>query len=149
MFGLTPYRRNSSIDRRPGDLFDIESLFGDFFNESLFSAFGGSNQMKVDIKENEKEYVVEAELPGIKKEELVVDLKDDRLTISVERNEQVNEEKESYIRRERRYGAVSRSFMVPNILRENASAKFESGILTVVLPKRDQIPEKSTKIDIN
>lgn len=149
MFGLTPYRKNNSLGRRPEDGFDGEKFFGELVGESVFPFIFGSNQMKVDVKENEKEYVIEAELPGIKKEEVVVDLKDDMLIISVERKEQTNEEKENYIRRERRYGTMSRAFGVSDIMREGVSAKFENGILTVVLPKGGQSSDKNTRINID
>lgn len=148
MFGLTPYRRSNSLDRRFESGIDYENFFGELLNDSFFPFINGSSQMKVDVKENEKEYIIEAELPGIKKEEVTIDLKDERLVISVERKEQVNEEKANYIRKERRYGSLFRSFSVPNIKREGASAKFENGILTVVLPKGGQSPDKDTRIAI-
>lgn len=149
MFGLTPYKRSNGLFKRGNDVFDIEHFFESFFNDPFFPTFySGSGQMKVDIKENEREYIVEAELPGVSREEITVDLKDDRLTIAVERNEQLNVEKENYIRRERRYGSLSRTFSVPNIVRENASAKFENGILTIILPKRDSTTAGNSKIQV-
>jgi len=150
MFGLTPYRRNNGIFKRNNNVFDIEHFFESFFNDPFFPTFySGSGQMRVDIKETENAYIVEAELPGVNKEEISVDLKEDRLTIAVERNEQVNIEKENYIRKERRYGSMSRSFSVPNILRENVTARFENGVLTIVLPKRNNIPPESSKVKID
>lgn len=104
--------------------------------------------MRVDIKENEKEYIVEADMPGIKKEEINVELNDDRLTIAVERNEEINEEKENYIRKERRSGSFCRSFYVENVLDDQISAKFENGVLSVVLPKKEAGISKKNKIEI-
>lgn len=150
MFGLTPYRRNNGSVKRNNDAFDLEHFFESFFNDPFFPTFySGSGQMRVDIKEDENEYVVEAELPGVSREEITVDLKDDRLTIAVERNEQANVEKENYIRRERRYGSLSRTFSVPNIIREGVSAKFENGILSIVLPKKESVPLRSSKIQVD
>ena len=137
MFGLVPYRRNN-----------IESVFDDLLGDSFLPAFYKGEQMKIDIKENEKEFVVEADLPGVKKEDVNIELKNDRLTIAVEKNEQVNEEKENYIRRERRYGSISRSFAVANIDEEAVKAKFENGVLTINLPKRDTPIPKKSKIEI-
>jgi HSP20 family protein len=149
MFGINPYRRNSGIIKKNNDAFDIERFFESFFNDPFFPTFSsGGSQIKVDIKENDMEYIVEAELPGVSREEITVDLKDDRLTIAVERNEQINVEKENYIRRERKYGSMSRTFSVPNIIREKASAKFENGILSIILPKRDHTLPGSSKIQI-
>ncbi|HCJ58054.1 MAG TPA: Hsp20/alpha crystallin family protein [Clostridiaceae bacterium] len=110
--------------------------------------FTGDTQMRVDVKENEKEYIVEADLPGIKKEEINVELNNDRLTISVERNEEINEEKENYIRRERRSGSFCRSFYVENVLEGQISAKFENGVLSMVLPKKEPGVNKKNKIEI-
>ncbi|MFZ5969238.1 MAG: Hsp20/alpha crystallin family protein [Bacillota bacterium] len=151
MFGLTPYnRKNRGIERRPRDIFDIETMFEEFFSDTFFpSVFSNSGQMKVDIKENDNEYVVEAELPGVNKEDINLELLDERLTISVERNEHVNEERENYIRKERRYGSMSRTFIVPNIDNEKVTAKFENGVLHVNIPKKEPGMTKRNKIDIN
>ena len=150
MFGLTPYnRRNNSVARRDRDIFDIEGMFDSFFNDSLFPAwFFGGNQMKVDIRENDKEYIIDAELPGVKKEEIELDLRDDRLTISVKRDEALNEERDNYIRRERRCSSFSRSFVVDNIKQDEVAAKFENGILSVSLPKKEGVVNHTRRIDI-
>lgn len=81
--------------------------------------------------------MVEVELPGVQKEEINIDLRDDRLSIAVQRNEQVNEERENYIRRERKSASMCRSFYVENVKSEDVKAKFENGLLTIVLPKRE------------
>ena len=100
MFGINPYRRNSGIIKKNNDAFDIERFFESFFNDPFFPTFSsGGSQIKVDIKENDMEYIVEAELPGVSRRNHCGS-KDDRLTIAVERNEQINVEKENYIRRE-------------------------------------------------
>jgi len=148
MFGLTPFRRNQSVGRSR-DFWDFDRFFEDFFNDSVFPAFYNSRHMKVDIKENENEYVVEAELPGVKKEEISIDLHDDRLTIAVKRDEQVNEEQENYIRKERRSCSMCRSFYVENVKNENVSAKLENGLLTIVLPKKEPGKPNSRKIQID
>jgi HSP20 family protein len=150
MFGLTPYRKNQGMRKVENGWLDMDSLFENFFNDSVFPAFySNSGQMKVDIKEKEKEYVVEAELPGINKEDIKLELVDNNLTIAVERNEQVNEERENYIRKERRQCSMARSFYVENVDNEKVDAKFENGVLSVILPKKEQIEPNGRKIDIN
>ncbi len=154
MFGLTPYnKRNRGLINRPLDMLDFDNFNNfvqSFFDNDFFpSALGNTNQMKVDIKENEKEYILEAELPGVNKDDVNIELRDDRLTISVERNEQVVEEKENYIRKERRYGSQSRSFYVENVKAEDVAAKFENGVLSISLPKKEVKSSNSRKIDIN
>jgi HSP20 family protein len=149
MFGLTPYnRKNNDISRR-NDIWDLRNVFNDFLNEPFFTGFAGTaNPIRADIKENEKEYVVDAELPGVKKEDIKLDLRDDVLTISVEHNEQVNEERENYIRRERRVGSFSRSFVVENVRNEAVTAKYNNGILTITLPKEEGRKDNRHLIEI-
>ncbi|MDK2800067.1 MAG: hypothetical protein PWP27_1813 [Clostridiales bacterium] len=150
MFGLTPFnRKKNSLINRPQSIFDFDNLFDSFFADSLLPSFFNSNQIKVDIKENENEYIVEAELPGIKKKEINLEINDDVLTISVVRNEEITTEKENYIRKERSFGSMSRSFAISNIINEKVSANFSDGILTVILPKKKTGMPKNRRIDID
>ncbi len=134
MFGIVPFRSNKVCER--GNPLDLDSIFTNFFNDSSLG-FSGLQSIKADVRETEKDFIVEAEIPGAKKEDIKLDLRDDRLTISVETSEEKNEEKNNYIRRERRYGSSSRSFYVQNVKHEDVTAKYENGVLTVVLPKSE------------
>lgn len=126
-----------------------DNFFDNFFSDSFMPAiFSGDNQIKVDIKENEKEYLVEADLPGVKKEEINADFNNGNLTIAVVKNEEISEERENFIRRERRSGSYSRSFYVENVQEDNISAKFENGVLSMVLPKKDAGIGRKSKIEI-
>lgn len=150
MFGLTPYNRRNMNVQRARSFFDVDSLFENFFNDSFFpSLYGFGSQMRVDIKENEKDYVIEAELPGVNKDEINVELRDDRLTIAVQRNEATEEERDNYIRKERRTSSMSRSFYVADVKPEQIKAKFENGILSISLPKSEDQKKKQHRIDIN
>lgn len=151
MFGLTPYRRNQNVQNRERDFFDMPSILNSFFNDGMFpsSLNAIDNQMKVDIKEEDKGYLVEAELPGVDKEEINVELNDGRLTIAVERNEIVNDERDSYIRKERRNCSMRRTFYVDDIDEENIKAKFDKGILAIELPKAEEEKRKKKQIKIN
>ncbi len=149
MFGLTPYSKRGTGLVKRNDLFDMRSIFDDFFSDSFMPAFfNTANPMKADIRETEKEYIIDAELPGVKKEDIRLELRDDVLSISVEHNEQVNEERENYIRKERRYGSFGRSFCVENVNDEKVTAKYNDGILTVTLPKAEEGKERKHSIDI-
>ncbi len=145
MFGLTPYGKKATSLGRLEDPFN---LFDSFFNESKFPFLGDNCQIKVDISENQKEFVIEAELPGYQKEDINIKLEDDRLTLTANKNEQTEEKGDNYIRRERRCGSVSRSFLVNNVNKEDVTAKFENGLLTVILPKLEQKQDSGTKIEI-
>lgn len=150
MFGLIPFsKRNSAIERKYHDLFDFNSILENFFNDTVFPSFySNSGQMKVDIRETDKEYIVEAELPGVKKDEINVEIDENRLTIAVQRSEQVDEQKDNYIRKERRCCSMARSFAVDNILIDKVTAKFENGLLVITLPKKEHSLPKGKRIDI-
>ncbi len=136
MFSLIPYSKKNN---------SVASVFDDFersfFNSSLFSnsffrePFALEMQMKSDIRETDKDYVIESEIPGVKKEEISVKYENKTLIISVNRNEEVNEDSNGYIRKERRISSQSRSFMIPKIKEDEISAKLEDGVLRITLPK--------------
>ena len=123
-----------------------ENLFDDFMDGFAFStanwnyAKNKANVMKTDIKENDKGYELDVDLPGYKKEDVKAELKDGYLTISAS-NDNTKEEKDEdgkYIRKERYTGAVSRSFYVGKyVTEEDIHAKFENGILKLSVPKVD------------
>ncbi|MEL7658163.1 MAG: Hsp20/alpha crystallin family protein, partial [Bacillota bacterium] len=131
MFDLVPFEgRNSGLPRKSRNLFDIDSIFENFFNDTLFPAFyNQSGQMRVDIRENEKEFIVEAELPGVNKEDIHIDCTEDRLTITVQKTESTEEQKDNYIRKERKASSMARSFAIANIRHEEIAAKYENGLL--------------------
>lgn len=132
---------------RPHDVFD--AFMNDFFQQPLFPAwFTGNKTMQVDIRETDREYIVEADLPGVKKEQVNLEFQHDILTIAVEQNEEINLEKEGYIRKERRSGSYKRSFHFEGIDENNITAKFENGVLTIVLPKKDSGQRKRKRIPI-
>ncbi|NBK94331.1 Hsp20/alpha crystallin family protein [bacterium 1XD21-13] len=126
----------------------MPSLFGnslfdewmDFPFESSFNktAKRETNLMRTDVKEQEGAYELEMELPGYKKEDVTAQLKDGYLTIQASKNT-TNDEKDAqgnYIRRERYTGQCSRSFYVgEEVKQEDIKARFEDGILKLVVPK--------------
>jgi len=147
---LVPFNRKyRGLMSEPQSIFSMDNFLDNFFSDSFMPAmFTGDTQIRVDIKENDKEYLVEADLPGIKKEEINVEFKNSNLIISVVKNEEVNVEGENYIRKERRNGSYSRSFYVENVLEDKISAKFENGVLSMVLPKKEAGISYRSKIEI-
>ncbi len=142
MFDLVPFRR------RRGDLVGDfgPALMREFFDNDFF---GFAPSFKADIRETPQEFIVEAELPGMKKDEIVVELKDNTLTISAEKKEEYNEEKENYVRRERRFGSTRRSFYVENVDDKKVKADYQDGILKIVLPKLEETPPHNYRINID
>lgn len=123
------------------------NMVDDFINDSLVSGRNPfMDTFKVDVKEMHNEYVVEAELPSIKKQDIDLRIEDDRLWISVN---QESEEKEddNYIYRERRFSSMERTLYLPKAKPEGVSAKLEEGLLKVTVAKEGK-PDNSFKIDI-
>ena len=126
-----------------------ENLFDDLFNDTLARSMWNTNKelygknasrlMKTDVHETEDSYELAIDLPGFKKEEINVDLKDGYLTISAEKGlDKDEEDKKGRILRQERYaGSCSRSFYVGDVKPEDIKAKYESGVLTVLVPKED------------
>lgn len=106
--------------------------------------------MKCDVYEKDGNYNIEMDIPGYDKKDISIECDDGILTISAEKNNEVNEENEEkkYIRRERVYGKITRSFSFADIDEENITADFNNGILTVVIPK-SQKQESKKIIEIN
>jgi HSP20 family protein len=149
MFGLVPFR-GSVPSQRKNDLLNLRDFIDDFFySDSDFFSRNSSNSMKVDIKETEKEYLLEAEIPGVDKKDIKVNLKDGILTISVDKVETKEEKNDNYVRKERRYGSYSRSFSVYNISGEEIDAKYENGILKLTFPKKEKVEPKENNIEIH
>lgn len=110
----------------------FSEIIDDFFNDSYFPIY---DSFKIDIKENDNAYLIEAEMPGIKKDEIRIEYKDDQLIISVHKENKIDEEKENYIHKERRMSSMRRSFYLKGVKEEEISAKLEDGILTITAPK--------------
>ena len=147
MFGLTPFSRNA-VQKNNDGFVDFYNIIDDFFNDSFLPVRSLRNDtFKMDVKENEKEFLIEAEMPGIKKEEVKLDYNDGRLIISVHKDEQVNDEKDNYIHRERRVSSMQRGIYLKNIKLDAIDAKLENGILKIIAPKLE-IAENKHQIEI-
>lgn len=104
----------------------------------------------VDISETDKEFLVKGELPGVKREDVTVELHNGVLTLSGERRYEKEDKDEKHHRIERAYGSFSRSFSVPDNVDEAAiRADFKDGVITVHLPKTDKKTPTGTKIPVN
>lgn len=122
------------------------SLFARMFDQDINQTGPVAASFKLDIRENEKEYLVEADLPGFEKKDIKASYEDNYLTISAKRDE--NKEDKNYICRERSVGEVWRQFYVENVDEEEIEAKFANGVLKLVLPKRESPAELGKKIRV-
>lgn len=101
---------------------------------------------RMDLSENDQSYLLKADLPGLDKKDIVVNIENHTLTISGERKEETKEEKENYLRMERSYGSFFRSVALPKAVKGNdVEAAFENGVLTIRIPKAEESkPRKVT-----
>lgn len=125
----------------------VDDLFRGFFVRPI--EYEGGPRISLDVREDDKAYTVHADLPGVKKENIDVQVEGNVVRISAE-NRQEREEKqgEKVIRSERYVGRVSRSFTLGVDVDESAAtAKFENGVLELTLPKKP-VPEQRRKLEI-
>ena len=119
------------------------------FNDNFLEEFTSFKGMECDIYEKDNEYHIEMDIPGYKKEEIKVDCHKGTLTIKAERQE-INDEKDEdkkYIRKERKYGKIERSFYLGDIEEESISAKYNNGSLEIIVPIKKEVERKTINID--
>ena len=131
MFDLMPFRKNeNSIFSYLDDL--EKNFFGDLSKDV--------SQFRTDVLDKGDHYELRADLPGFSKEEIKIDLNGDMMTIRAEHSEEKEEKKENFVRRERRYGSFARNFDLAGIDKENISAAYQDGVLSLKLPK--EVPQQ-------
>ena len=142
MYSLLPFGRYSNNS--------LNSLFDDF-ERSFFPV--DRSQMpafRTDIKDEGDHFLLEADLPGFRKEDIDLHLQDGLLTITAKHDETVENKDEGgkYVCRERRVGSFTRSFNVSGIQEDAISASYENGVLKLTLPKQGEPEPQSRKIAI-
>jgi HSP20 family protein len=149
MFGLTPFNR--STVRRTSDQDPFANFIDDFFSDGFEGFFPTRNlrhdTFKIDVKEEDNAYIIEADLPGVRKEEIQLNYQEGCLSISVERSETKEEDTKNYIHRERRQSTMRRRINLGDLDPDQIDAKLEDGILTVTAPKT-AIIDKTKRIEI-
>ncbi len=122
----------------------FDDLFRGFFVRPMNLPNEPQLQMKVDVREDERAYLLHVDLPGVKKEDIQVHVEGNQLSISAEvKQERNDKDGEKLIRSERYFGTLSRSFQFPADLDDNeAQARFENGVLELRLPKRVSLPPR-------
>ena len=128
---------------------DLDDWFKGFFLRPISLQGQPSLQIKMDVSENDKAYKVRAEIPGVKKEDIAVNIDDNQVSISAEVKEEKEEKKngEKMVHKERYYGNVYRSFTLPQDVDEKAAqAHYEQGVLELTLPKKPASKAKQLTI---
>ncbi|HIH37249.1 MAG TPA: Hsp20/alpha crystallin family protein [Methanocellales archaeon] len=126
----------------------MDRLFEDsFVRPSSIWQDGGVDLIPVDMYQTDNDVVVKASLPGFKPEEVDISISGDTLTIKGEHKEEKETKDENYFRRELRYGSFNRVLPLPvQIKSDKAEAQFENGVLTLTLPKAEEVKPKQIKI---
>ena len=148
MAGLVPFnKKNKEISTNTG-FEDFYNVLDDYFsNDWPFKRTLTHDTFKVDVEDNGNEYLIEAEVPGIDKKGINVELNDGKLMISITRDENSESKKKNFIHRERRYSSMSRSIYLEDAKPDGIKAKLENGLLKVVVPKEEK-PNNSITIDV-
>ncbi len=140
----TKYRNCAPADNRGGNVFFDDRIFRDFFNDSWK---GGSAMPASNIKESDENYTIELAVPGLDKGDFKIKLEKQLLTISSEKKDQKNNESEKYTRKEFQYSSFKRSWNLPESVNTEAiSASYNNGILSVVLPKKQEEAKSTDKV---
>ncbi|MCD6137798.1 MAG: Hsp20/alpha crystallin family protein [Deltaproteobacteria bacterium] len=138
------------------DLTRLQDRINRLFDESFPALTGkeeegilGTWSPDVDIYETDKAVVLKADLPGIKKEDLSVEVKDNILTLRGERKFEKEVKRDNYYRAERAYGSFQRAFSLPATVRgDKIKAKFKNGVLEIEIPKIEEAKPKRIAIDV-
>jgi len=161
MFNINPWKESGRLAARenfPVSSFqkEINRLFSDFFDDtngySLLSAKDSDNTFlapAIDVTEDDTGYKVIAELPGLNREDIDVDIENHFLTIKGEKQTSTEDEEKNFIRRERHFGSFKRTMKLPETADlEKIAATFNKGVLQVSIPKKEDAVSTPQKIDI-
>ena len=149
MFGLTTYRDNQRLTYNP--FREMEELEKRFFGQALDGFRSAAlADFRTDVRDTGDAYLLEADLPGFEKDAIKLDVNGDTLTITAERHSdhEDKDKKGAYVSCERSYGKYERSFDVSSVDAEGIRAKYVNGVLTLTLPKKQEVLPASRCIEI-
>jgi HSP20 family protein len=136
-----------------GEMMTLRNAMDRLFNDSYVPSarswlgFDGEGTIPVDIFQNAGEIVIKAELPGFKPEEVNIQITGDTLSIKGEHKEEKEVKEKDYLYREISYGTVSRLITIPvEVKSEKAAATFDDGVLTLTLPKAEEVKPMQIKV---
>ncbi len=123
------------------DLIPRKFYLDDLFDNFLASK--GSENMKCDIYEKNGNYHIEMDIPGFKKDEVSIDVKNGYLNITASKKEEEEEKDKNYIRRERTYGEYTRSIYLGDVDASTIKAEFKNGTLKITVPQQEKSEDKT------
>lgn len=146
MFGLTPF--NKSVVRSTSDRDPFRDMIDDFFKDDFFPMRSlRYDTFKIDVREEDDAFMIDADLPGVKKEDIKIEYHDGMMTISIQHEENKNEETKTYIHRERKSCAMTRSLDLGDLDETSIHAELKDGVLSIKAPKA-KVVQKKKQIEI-
>ena len=142
---LVPTDRNRGL--RPFGVDGFYNMLDDFFDPWFPGRHLMRDTFRVDVQEKDNEYTVEAEMPGVKKEDVRLELTEGRLLIAAQKEDSAEEEKKNYIHRERHFSSAQRCLHLPDAKTEGIKAKMDDGVLRITVPKEERAKSRR-RIDI-
>jgi HSP20 family protein len=139
MAGLVPFDRGRGRGL---------SIFDPDFMRGFFGDMKGLGSFDVDVKDKGDHFEIKADLPGLHREMIDVDVNNGVMTISANKEEESHSEKDDYVINERRMGKVSRSFSIGDVKAQDIQAEYKDGVLSISIPKAGPKDESSGKVDI-
>ncbi len=128
---------------------DIDQFFDDFFTGNVPEAREATMSPRINLEENDNEWILTAELPGVKKDDVTVNFQDNLLTLTGEKKFEKEDKKKHFHRIERSYGQFSRSVQIPSsIVLDKIDARYEDGILNIILPKAEDAKPKQIAVKV-
>ncbi|MFP4654104.1 MAG: Hsp20/alpha crystallin family protein [Methanohalobium sp.] len=146
--GPTGIRRRDPFE----EIRETQDYLSDLFNRFALGGFSGVTgetfSPLVDIKEEDNNVIVTADMPGVNKDDVDITVRDDTLEVNAKCSEESKTEEEGYYRHERTYRVFSRTVPLPaSVNEEDASAKLENGVLHITLPKAEEEKERKIKVE--
>lgn len=138
----------------------FEGLFNNFFGNALkelTAAYGNNTPLgaygllkpHVDLRAEDKKYILTVEIPGVTEKDVTINVTDNAMTITGEKNQETETKEENYYRMERSYGSFQRVLTLPDdINQDNIQANFKNGVLTVTMPRQQVVTPKGKPIEI-
>jgi len=139
MTGLIPFNRKHNDIMNVG-FDDFSNMLDDFFTAGIPTQRSlARDTFKIDIQDSDNEFTIEAELPGVKKENIEITLNEGKLTLSVTKEATKEDDNKKYIHRERKFSQMSRSIVLVEADEEGIQAKLSDGVLTLIVPKKKKV----------
>ena len=145
MFELIPFDRRGSRVSAYDPFRMLDEMERSFFGNSNHASVAA---FRTDVTDTGDAFVLDAELPGFKKEDIKIDVENDCLTISAERKMEEEDKKKNFIKRERFYGSYSRSFDVSGVNVDGIEAEYKDGVLKLTMPKKVETVPASRRLEI-